>query len=172
MPSARLYSPFLPAFVASVSILAVVHAIEFGFGLAPCPLGYGQRFFLAAFSLVCLCAVCHAPGALGMRVYALLSLLLAAAGALVAGRQVWLQGALPIADNCTPSFAHVLDSMPWCQTIKAMVFGSADCMSIHFSFLDLTLPEWSLLAFLMLAIVPVSRLLTYRFSALAHPGRG
>ncbi|CAG8864598.1 Disulfide bond formation protein B [Pseudomonas fluorescens] len=172
MPSARLYSPFLPAFVASMSILAVVHAVELGFGLAPCPLGYGQQFFLAGFSLVSLSAVCHAPGALGMRIYALLSLLLAAAGALVAGRQVWLQGALPIADICTPSFAPVLDSMPWCQAIKAMLVGSADCMSIHWSFLDLTLPEWTLLAFLMLAIMPVTRLLTYRFSALAHPGKG
>lgn len=169
MPTARLHSPFLPAFVASISILAVVHAIELGFGLTPCPLGYGQRFFLAGFSLVCLCAVCHAPGALGMRVYALLSLLLAVAGALVAGRQVWLQGALPITDTCTPTLAQVLDSMQWCQAIKAMLIGNPDCVSIHWSFLDLTLPEWSLLAFLMLAMVPVSRLLAYRFSALARP---
>ena len=172
MPSARFQSPFLPAFLASTAILAMVYAIELGFGLAPCPLGYSQRFFLAAFSLVSLCAVCHAPGALGMRLYTVLSLLLAAAGALVAARQVWLQGALPIADSCTPALGHLLDGLPWCQVIKAVLLGSPECMSIHWSFLDLTLPEWSLLAFLMLAILPVSRLLAYRFSALAHPGKG
>ncbi|MEZ0199289.1 disulfide bond formation protein B, partial [Pseudomonas qingdaonensis] len=36
------------------------------------------------------------------------------------------------------------------------------------SFLDLTLPEWSLLAFLLLAVVPLSCLLAYRFRTLAR----
>ncbi len=171
MPLARLYSPFFPALLASVVILAVVYAIEHRLGLAPCPLGYGQRIFLGAFSLTSLCAVCHAPGPFGTRVYAALTLLWAAAGALVAGRHVWLQSAVSLSDSCSPALTPLL-GMPWCQAIKAMLLGSPECTTIRWSFFDLTLPEWSLLAFLLLALLPMSRLLAYRFSTLMHQGEG
>ena len=51
----------------------------------------------------------------------------------------------------------------------ATLLGGPDCNSLTWSFLDLTLPEWSLLAFLLLAALPLSYLLAYRFRTLAIP---
>lgn len=45
------------------------------------------------------------------------------------------------------------------DVLHAMLLGSADCASITWSFLDLSLPEWSLLAFLLLAALALARLL-------------
>ena len=43
--------------------------------------------------------------------------------------------------------------------IAALLLGSADCAAITWSFFELSLPEWSLLAFLLLAALALARLL-------------
>ncbi|MCP3748461.1 disulfide bond formation protein B [Pseudomonas sp. SBB6] len=157
---ARLRTLFFPALLASVLVQAAAVYLEFGLGLVPCPLCYSQRLFLGAFALVCLCALVHSPGRLGTRVYAALALFCATGGALLAARHVWLQGNPALSSiECQPAFDYVIESMPMVQVIKVMVIGSADCVPINWSFLDLTLPEWSLLSFVLLATLPIVRLL-------------
>ncbi|MCY1443901.1 Disulfide bond formation protein B [compost metagenome] len=56
----------------------------------------------------------------------------------------------------------------WGEAAKQLLLGGPDCHSLTWSFLDLTLPEWSLLAFLLLAVLPLSCLLAYRFRSLAR----
>ncbi|MGH8437930.1 MAG: disulfide bond formation protein B, partial [Pseudomonas sp.] len=151
MPLARLRSMFLPALLASVLMLAAAFYLEWGMALEPCPLCYSQRLFLGSFALVCLCAVVQAPGRLGARIYAALALFFATGGALLAARHVWLQGA-PLANmGCQPSMSYYFDSLPLSQSLKVMVLGSPECTPINWSFLDLTVPEWSLLSFVLLA---------------------
>ncbi|CAM3620004.1 disulfide bond formation protein B [compost metagenome] len=160
MSLARLRSLFFPALLASILVQAAAYYLEFGMGLVPCPLCYSQRLFLGAFAVVCLCAVVHSPGRLGTRIYAALALFFAAGGALLAARHVWLQGNPALSSTeCEPAFDYVIESMPTLQVIKAMVIGSPDCVPINWSFLDLTLPEWSLLSFVLLATLPTFRLL-------------
>ncbi|KJK15187.1 disulfide bond formation protein B [Pseudomonas sp. NPDC087612] len=160
MSLARLRSLFFPALLASVLVQAAAYYLEFGMGLVPCPLCYSQRLFLGAFALVCLCAVVHSPGRLGTRIYAALALFFATGGALLAARHVWLQGNPALSSiECEPAFDYVLESMPMLQVVKAMIIGSPDCVPITWSFLDLTIPEWSLLSFVLLATLPTCRLL-------------
>lgn len=159
MPSARLRSLFLPALLASVLMLAAAFYLEWGMALVPCPLCYSQRLLLGGFALVCLCAIVQAPGHRGVRIYAGLALLFASVGALLAARHVWLQGIpLPSSNGCQLPLAYFSESMPLNQLLKAMVVGSPDCVQINWSFLDLTLPEWSLLSFLLLAALSLNRL--------------
>ncbi|MFK0085935.1 disulfide bond formation protein B [Pseudomonas sp. NPDC090755] len=167
MLMARLRSLFFPAFLASVLMLGVAFYLEWGMGLAPCPLCYSQRLFLGAFALVCLCALVQAPGRLGVRVYAALALFFATGGAILAARHVWLQG-IPsrVAADCAPPLGYVIESMPLGQVFKAMVVGSPDCVPINWSFLDLTIAEWSLLSFVLLATLPLFRLFGQSRSAL------
>lgn len=161
MSLARARSMFLPALLVSALMLAVVLYLEWGMALEPCPLCYTQRLFLGGFALVCLCAVLQAPGRLGTQVYAALALLFATAGALLAGRHVLLQGTPVQNVGCQPSMSYLVESMPLSQVLKIMVLGSPECVPINWSFLDLTIPEWSLLSFMLLAA-----LLLFRLSAL------
>jgi disulfide bond formation protein DsbB len=55
----------------------------------------------------------------------------------------------------------------WREAARQLLLGGPDCNALTWSFVDLTLPEWSLLAFLLLGALPLSRLLAYRFRTLA-----
>jgi len=168
MPLARLRSMFLPALLVSVLMLAVALYLEWGMALEPCPLCYSQRLFLGGFAWVCLCAVVQAPGRLGTRIYATLALLFATAGALLAGRHVWLQGTPTLNVGCQPSMSYFVESLPLNQVLKIMVLGSPECVPINWSFLDLTIPEWSLLSFMLLAALVLFRLFSHRRSIIGH----
>lgn len=80
-------------------------------------------------------------------------------------RHVWLQGAGLTVDACQMPFAWMLEQS-WEQALKMLVLGGPDCTSLTWSFVDLTLPEWSLLAFLSLSALPLSWLLGYRMRQL------
>ncbi|MDN7140648.1 disulfide bond formation protein B [Pseudomonas sp. JQ170] len=168
MPSAFSRSMFLLAFVVSVLMLAAAFYLEWEVGLEPCPLCHSQRLFLGAFSLVSVCAVLHSPGYLGARIYAVLALLCATCGALLAARHVWLQGvSWPVAVDCPPA----VDSMPLAHQFKLMLIGSPDCVRLNWSFLDLTIPEWSLLAFVLLAVLALTRLFGGRAALFHRPAK-
>ncbi|MCE1118760.1 MULTISPECIES: disulfide bond formation protein B [Pseudomonas] len=161
MSLACLRSLFFPAFLASFAVLVASFRLESVVGLVPCALCFSQRLMLGLYALTSLVAVIHLPGVRGLRGYAWLTLLCAVAGALLAGRHVWLQGApLPVVDCQLP--VTQLMQQPIGEIARLLLLGSTDCVSISWSFLDLTLPEWSLLAFLLLGAVPLSWLLAYR----------
>ncbi|MBA1202212.1 disulfide bond formation protein B [Pseudomonas capeferrum] len=158
MSLARMHSLFLPAFLVSLAILGVSLYLENIGHLLPCPQCYSQRALLGAFSLVCLCALMHRPGPTGTRLYAGLTLLCALCGAALAARHVWLQGAAMKTLGCVPAPA-VETGTSLMQSFKMLVLGNQICTSLTWSFLDLTLPEWSLLAFLLLSTLPLYYLL-------------
>lgn len=165
MSLARLRTMFFPALLGSLATLLGSIFLETHVGLVPCPLCQSQRLFLILYALVCLCALLHAPQAAGERVYQAGAMAFAVAGALLAGRHVWLQGEWFSPAECPQPLAQV-NGYTWQQAVEWLFVGRADCASITWSFLDLTVPEWSLLAFLLLAALPLSRLLAYRLSNL------
>jgi len=166
MLPARLRTFFLPACVASLVVLVASFYLESALGLVPCPLCFSQRFLLGVYAVVCLCAAVHTPGIYGIRQYARVALGCSAAGALLAARHVWLQGAGGTSHACQAPIRQVLQSS-WSEAARQLLLGGPDCSSLTWSFLDLTLPEWSLLAFLLLAALPLTCLLAYRFRTLA-----
>ena len=160
MPLACLRSLFSLAFVASLLILAGAIYLEFTKGLVPCPLCQSQRVLLVVFAGVCLAARLHAPGQPGARRYAAAALGLALGGGLLAVRQIWLQGSgVAAGEACSMPLGALIEQGSLADVLHAMLLGSADCASITWSFLDLSLPEWSLLAFLLLAALALARLL-------------
>ncbi|CAK13132.1 disulfide bond formation protein B [Pseudomonas entomophila] len=162
MSLACLRSFFLPALLASTAVLVASFHLESVVGLVPCALCFSQRLMLGVYALVCLAALVHSPAARGRRAYAGLALASAFGGALLAGRHVWLQGDPQVVDGCHLPVEQVLQR-PLGEILQMFLLGSPDCVSISWSFLDLTLPEWSLLAFLLLAAMPLSWLVAYRF---------
>ncbi|MFB4394815.1 MULTISPECIES: disulfide bond formation protein B [unclassified Pseudomonas] len=162
MSLACLRTLFLPALLGSLATLLGAILLETHIGLLPCPLCQSQRLVLALYALVCLCAMVHAPGPAGERRYQAAALAFAVFGALLAGRHVWLQGEWSSMAGCPLPLGQVNWHI-WREALEWLFVGGADCVSITWSFLDLTVPEWSLLAFLLLASLPLSRLLAYRF---------
>lgn len=167
MSLARFRTLFFPGLLASLAILFAAFALERNLGLLPCSLCSGQRLLLGLYALVCLVALVHAPQRLGWLVYTMLALACSASGALLAARQVWLQGSEFAHGACLQPLPAVFEQ-PWRQALETLLKGGPDCGALSWSFLDLTLPEWSLLAFLLLAALPLSRLVADRLRRLAQ----
>ncbi|MDM3886102.1 disulfide bond formation protein B [Pseudomonas sp. BCRC 81390] len=166
MLPARLRTFFLPACLAALAVLAASFQLENAPGLVPCPLCFSQRLLLGLYALLCLTAAVQAPGSRGVRCYAWATLGCSLAGALLAARHVWLQGADGAFALCPVPIWRVFEQS-WSEAARQLLLGGPECNALTWSFLDLTLPEWSLLAFLLLAVPPASCLLAYRFRTLA-----
>lgn|SRR5690606_33931207 len=132
-------------------------------GLEPCPLCMTQRFFYvltAAFALL---------GALHLKrsaIYGGLIVASALGGGAVAGRQVWLQH-LP-ADQvpaCGPSLEYMFQTLPFGEVLLRMFKGDGNCALIDWQFLGLSMAEWSLFCFVLLAMGGVWQLCRSKVSA-------
>ncbi|MFD2190736.1 disulfide bond formation protein B [Pistricoccus aurantiacus] len=139
-----------------IAMMGVALFLEHGVGLEPCPLCILQRVAVLATALVLLIAVLHNPVGWGARLYGGLGLVSVAAGIGVAGRHVWLQQ-LPAdqVPSCGPGLDYMLEILPLQQVLSQILSGSGECAEIGIQFLGLSLPAWTLVGFLLLALSPL-----------------
>ncbi len=143
----------LAAFIACAGMIAYALYAEHVLMLIPCPLCVFQRIAVIGLALVFLLAAAHHPSGWGRRVYAGLVLLVAGAGIGVAGRHVWLQNLPPDkVPSCGPGFDYIIDSFPLADALKLIFSGSGECASIDWLFLGLSMPAWTLIAFLSVGV--------------------
>ena len=153
----------MTAAAAVVCFGAVVYAVlwlQGQLGLAPCPLCVLARVAFLAAGAVFAVAALHGPAALGQRIYAALALVPLLAGIGIAGRHVWLQH-LP-ADRvpaCGPDLGYILDNFPLAQALELVLRGSGSCAERQWSFLGLSIPEWTLVLFVGLSLLTLWLLL-------------
>lgn len=160
MALANPRSLFLLAFVGCLALMGGALYLEHVVGLNPCPLCIVQRVFVILFGLVCLVAAIHAPRRTGQRVYSVLALLFAVGGGATAARQVWLQS-VPAdqLEACLPSLEFMMEALPLQDIVSLVFHGTADCAEVTWTLFGLSLPEWSLLAFLGMALFALFQLL-------------
>lgn len=126
---------------------------QFDVGLEPCPLCILQRIAYIATGLLMLLAAIHNAGRIGSRVYAVLIGLASLTGAGIAGRHVWIQHLPPDqVPSCGPGLDYMLDVFPLTQTLRMVFTGSGECAEVVWRFLGMSMPTWSLLCFLGLAV--------------------
>lgn len=139
------------------ALIAAVIAALYGYalyaqhvlGLIPCPLCMTQRLFYALAGVAALLAALHNPGYRGRQLYAGLVALAALGGAAVAGRQVWLQHLPPEqVPACGPSLEYMLETMPFRNVLQTLLQGDGNCAIIDWTFLGLSMAEWSLIWFI------------------------
>ena len=120
--------------------------------LAPCPLCILQRVAVIAMGIIFLAAAVHSPASTGARMYSLLLIVAAAAGAGVAGRHVWLQS-LPLdqVPACGPGLGYMLEFFPLFDALDMIFAGSGECAKIDWVFLGLSMPAWVLIVLSILA---------------------
>ena len=95
----------------------------------------------------------------GRRVYGFLLLLVAGTGAAIAGRHVWLQQ-LPEdqVPTCGPGLNFILENFPINQAIDMVLRGSGECADVLWTFLGLSIPGWTLVAFVVMILVALRQL--------------
>ncbi len=139
--------------LACMLLLGFGYFLEHVKGLEPCPLCLLQRgFFYAVLDTFFIAAV-HDPKGRGAMVYGAIGFLFAVGGAAVASRQVWLQH-LPAdkVPQCGPDLEFMLENFPLSQTLKKLVAGTGECAVVDWTFLGLSIAEWSLAWFVALAL--------------------
>jgi protein dithiol:quinone oxidoreductase len=122
----------------------------------PCPLCILQRIAFIAMMVVFLAGAIHGPRRTGVYVYSALLVIIAAIGAAIATRQVWLQH-LPKdrVPECGPGLEYMLNRFPLTQALEKIFRGSGECAEVGWTFLTLSIAEWSLLWFVLLGALAV-----------------
>jgi protein dithiol:quinone oxidoreductase len=140
---------FLIGFLGCCFLLAMGAYMQFVEELEPCPLCISQRLAILATGIVFLIAAIHNHH---HKAYALIGAISALMGASISARHVWLQHLPPDqVPECSPGLEYVLEHFPFADTIKLMLTGTGECAVVDALFLGLSIPAWTLIAFLMLA---------------------
>jgi disulfide bond formation protein DsbB len=82
-----------------------------------------------------------------------LGLLAAGVGIAIAGRHVWLTYLPPDqVPACGPDLAYMMDAFPLGDVVRKVLTGSGECAKVDWTLLGMSMPEWSLSCFIVLAL--------------------
>ncbi len=149
----RLWLALISA--ACVAMLAFGMYLQHVVGLEPCPMCIVQRYALVLVALIAGVSALFKTGWLqtgGLVKMAVVS----GFGAFVAARQSLLQWNPPEVMSCGRDFYGMIESFPLRRAIPLIFKGSGDCSAVDWTFLGLTIANWSFLwfsGFLVLAVL-------------------
>lgn len=165
MPTRHTRPLALALFVVCSSLLAVGLYLQHVKGIEPCPMCIMQRYALLVCGLIGLGAGLHNPATKGRYVWSALLALAAIAGAGVAARQSWIQWYPPEVSECGPGLEYMLESFPLSSALPMIFRGAGDCSVVDWTFLGLSIANWSFLAFATILVSLTVHLLRHRKSA-------
>lgn len=133
----------------SLALLGVGLYLQHVQQMAPCPLCIIQRYAFAAVALICLLFVI-APAA--SRTGAVLGMLAAIAGAGVAARHLWIKANPTISCGIDP-LETSLNRFPSAELMPFLFKADGFCTAEYPPILGLSIPQWALFWFVVLAIM-------------------
>jgi protein dithiol:quinone oxidoreductase len=136
---------------ACIAMLAFGLYLQHVVGLEPCPMCIVQRYALILVAVFAgITALAHRKGFLvaGAGLMALLSGL----GAFVAARQSFLQWYPPESASCGRDLYGMIETFPLKRVIPMIFKGSGDCTKIDWTFLGLSIANWSFVCFVAIAV--------------------
>ncbi len=137
--------------VVCVAMLAFGLYLQHVVGLEPCPMCIVQRYALVGVAVIA--ALGAAGGRRGAHGAAGVAMLVTAVfGGFVAARQSWLQWNPPEIVSCGRDFYGMIENFPLKRAIPMIFRGSGDCTKIDWTFLGLSIANWSFLAFCAFAV--------------------
>ena len=137
--------------LACVALLAFGLYLQHGVGLEPCPMCIVQRYAMVLILIVAtLLALAPKPTARALG--AGLIVPLAGFGAFVAARQSWLQWNPPEVYSCGRDFYGMIETFPLKRAIPMIFRGSGDCTKVDWTFLGLSIANWSFIAFVVMGV--------------------
>jgi disulfide bond formation protein DsbB len=144
-----------PRRVLAVIALGAVALLAFGLylqhvvGLEPCPMCIVQRYALVLVALVSGLAALVPSRKLALGTGGLV-VLMAGFGAFVAARQSFLQWNPPEIVTCGRDFYGMIETFPLKRAIPMIFKGGGDCSAIDWTFMGLTIANWSFLNFMLI----------------------
>ena len=147
---------YLLGFLACAGLIAFALYLQHQLGEDPCALCIFQRGAVVALGSIFLIAGLHNPGARGNCAYAALALVATLAGGGIAARHVWLQH-LPKdqVPECGPGLSYLMETQPWLRVFQNVLQGSGECAEVGWTFLRLSIPEWTMICFVLFAIMAI-----------------
>lgn len=148
---------FAAIFVGCTGLLGFGLYLQHALDLQPCPMCILQRYAFVAVGIIGLVAAIHNPAGWGRRAYAVLVALAGLAGGGVAARHTWLEHNPPAIADCGPDLEFMVGSFPLGEALPMIFRGSGDCSKVQWTWLNLSIAEWSLVAFIgIVAIATVT----------------
>ncbi|RBO85799.1 disulfide bond formation protein B [Marinomonas aquiplantarum] len=142
----------LIAFTA-FALLGVAFYMEYEMGLEPCPLCMLQRIMFLGVGVISLISALL-DSVKVRRVCAWLVVVFSILGAALAIRHLYLQhlpeDQLPA---CLPGLSYMFEVFPWQEIMQAMIMGTGECGDVVWTFMGLSIPGWTLVAFVGMAII-------------------
>lgn len=146
-------SGYVLGFVKCFALVGLALWIQTRYNLEPCPLCISQRIVLMALGVLFLLAalIPNFP-----RFFAGLQVLTALGGAGVAIRHWWIQAHREsMVADCGVGFDYMFENFPLKKALTLVFRGTGDCAAIDWTFLGLTIPQLSLIAFIGFAVFAV-----------------
>jgi disulfide bond formation protein DsbB len=157
--SARTFSRlgYGAGFLVCAALIAYAYYLQYFEYQEPCPLCILQRVTFFALGVVFLVAALHGPGRTAGTIYSGVLFVVAAIGAAIATRHVWLQH-LPKDQipECGPGLEYMLNKFPVGQALEKILSGSGECAEAGWRFLGLSIAGWSLVWFVLLGAFAVT----------------
>ncbi len=143
-------SGYLLGFFASFGLVGLALWIQTQYKLEPCPLCISQRIMFMALGVLFLMAALIPKAT---RFFAALQVLAALGGAGVALRHWWIQAHREnMVADCGVGFDYMFENFPLKKALTLVFRGTGDCAAIDWTFLGLTIPQLSLIAFIGLGL--------------------
>ena len=146
---------YLLVFLLCAAMMVVALYMQYVEYLDPCPLCIFQRLAVISIGGIALLAVVFNPkGMIGRRIYSSLLMLASIVGAGIAGWHVYLQNLPPEeVPECGPGLDFMLRRLPLDEVLAKVFTGSGECAEVVWRFLGLSIPGWTLLFFVVFALV-------------------
>jgi len=143
-------SVFIAIFLGSFLLLAFGYYLQWAENILPCALCYVQRTIFFIIMILALVAALHNPTTKWRGGYWLSLILWSLVGIGVAAWQLWVQIQNNAQTACLPNIGPLGE---WLSN-----YG--DCGEITWQFVGVSIPGWSLLCFLLIAITAIWRFST------------
>lgn len=137
-------------FLACLGLLGFGLYLQHSVGLEPCPMCIVQRYALVLVAVFAGGAALF-KGQSWHKLGAALALLSSLFGAFVAARQSWLQWHPPEFLSCGRDFYGMIEAFPLQRAVPMIFRGSGDCAAIDWTFLGLSIANWSFVCFTVMA---------------------
>ncbi len=148
IPDSRILNWLIAA--GCVFLMAVALYMEHQMQLEPCPLCVFQRVAVIATGLIAFIAAVHNPAEKGIRIYGALTGIAAVTGAVLSGRQLWLQS-LPEDEvpACGPGLEYLMDVFTPMEVFEMVFAGDGTCAEVVWTdpVIGLSIPGWTMVGF-------------------------
>jgi disulfide bond formation protein DsbB len=146
-----------PRRVLALICLACIGLLAFGLylqhvvGLEPCPMCIVQRYALILVAVFA--GLASARASIGWRTgFGALAAATAIGGAFVAARQSFLQWYPPEFPSCGRDLYGMIETFPLKRAIPMIFRGGGDCTQVDWTFLGLSIANWSFVCFALIAV--------------------